>query len=245
LGQAKTIKEQIELLIGLQVIDREIYALTSEKKGMPERVRVIDQALESKKAGIKQAEEKLKGLQVALKDKELQLQQKEEQIKKLQTQLYQLKSNKEYSTMLTEIQGIKADNSVLEEEIIKLMDGIDAAKKKIAEEKELFKKEEADAQKEKDTINARGKEIDARLSELSTQREKIVPDIEAKVLARYEKVLKNRDGLAIVPVEHSACGGCHMNLPAQVVSEAKLKEDIIVCGSCNRILYVDDNVEIN
>ena len=52
LGQAKTIKEQIELLIGLQVIDREIYALTSEKKGMPVRIKAIDQALENKKSGI-------------------------------------------------------------------------------------------------------------------------------------------------------------------------------------------------
>ena len=180
-----------------------------------------------------------------MKDKELQLQQKEEQIKKLQTQLYQLKSNKEYSTMLTEIQGIKADNSIVEEEMIKLMDEIDVAKKKIAEEKELFKKEEIDAQKEKDASKTREKDVDIRLSDLSAQREKIVPGIEKQIIARYERVLKNRDGLAIVPVEHSACGGCHMNLPPQVVSEAKLKEDIIVCGSCNRILYVDDNVEIN
>ena len=102
-----------------------------------------------------------------------------------------------------------------------------------------------DAQKEKDKIKARDKEINARLSDLSVQREKIVPDIEKQVLARYEKVLKNKDGLAIVPIEHNACGGCHMNLPPQIVSEAKLKEDIIVCGSCNRILYVDDSVEIN
>ena len=245
MGQAKTVKEQIGLLIDLQVIDKEIYALTAEKKNIPGELKAIEEALESKKIAIKQAEEKLKSLQVALKDKEVLLQQKEEQIKKLQMQLYQLKTNKEYSTMLAEIEGIKADNSIMEEGIIKLMDEIEMAKKKIAEEKELFKKEETDTQKKKDTINARGKEIDARLSDLSARREKIIPDVEKQILARYERVLKNRNGIAIVPVEHNACGGCHMNLPPQIVSEAKLKEDIIVCGSCNRILYVDDNVEID
>lgn len=245
MSQQKTIKEQIGFLIDLQVVDREIYALSREKEGMPARIKEIDESLESKKVCIQEAESNLKALQVRLKDKEVSLQQKEEQIKKLQIQLYQLKSNKEYSAMLTEIEGIKADNSLIEEEVIKLMDETESAKKKIAEEKGLFKKEEARSQSEKDVINAREKEIDARLSELSAQREKIVPNIDKQILARYEKVLENRNGLAIVPVEDGACGGCHMNLPSQVVSEAKIKEDIIVCGSCSRILYVDDNVEIN
>ncbi len=245
MSQAKTVKEQIGFLIGLQVIDREIYSLNREKKDMPARAKAIEEVLKNKKTDIKQAEEDLKSMQVKLKDKEISLQQKEEQIKKLQLQLYQLKSNKEYSAMLTEIEGVKADNSIMEEEIIKLMDEIDAARKKIAEEKELFKKEEAGSQKEKEVIKTREKEVDSRLSELSSQRENVVPDIEKQILARYERVLKNREGLAIVPVEDGACSGCHMNLPSQVVNEAKIKESIIVCGSCSRILYVEDSVEIN
>jgi len=245
MSQAKTIKEQIGFLIGLQVIDREIYSLNREKKEMPARIKTIDETLASKKTGIKQAEEDLKSLQVKLKDREVSLQQKEDQIKKLQLQLYQLKSNKDYSAMLTEIEGVKADNSLMEEEIIKLMDEIEAARKKIAEEKELFKKEEVNSQKEKETIKARGKEVDSRLSDLSSQRENVVPDIEKQILARYERVLENREGLAIVAVDDGACSGCHMNLPSQVVSEAKIKESIVVCGSCSRILYVEDSVEIN
>lgn len=243
--QQKTIKEQIGALIELQVVDGEIYELNREKDRIPERIKAIDDLLETKKTGIKDVEEKLKALQLKLKDKEVDLQQKEEQIKKLQNQLYQIKTNKEYSTMLTEIEGIKADNSIVEEEIINLMDESDGAKKKIMEEKELFKKEEASAGKEKEVCDARLKEIDSRLSVLSLQREKISPNIEKKILARYERVLKNRDGIAVVKIEEGACGGCHMNLPPQVISDVKIREDIVVCGSCSRILYLDENVEIN
>lgn len=243
--EQKSIKEQIGLLIGLQAIDSQIYALSREKAYMPGRLKSIDEMLESKKAGIKQAEEDLKNIQVKLKEKEVSLQQKEDQIKKLQTQLYALKTNKEYSTMLTEIEGIKADNSLTEEAIIKFMDEIDLAKKKILKEKELFKAEEADVQKEKEKINARAGEIDSGLSELNEKRNSIVPDIEKKVISRYEKILKNKDGLAIVHIEDGSCGGCHMNLPPQVISDVKLREDIIICDSCLRILYIEDNVEIN
>ena len=245
MSETRSVKEQIGFLIELQVIDSEIYALNKEKKEMPEHIKAIEGSLESKKTGIKQAEEDLKALQVKLKDSEVSLQQKEEQIKKLQTQLYQLKTNKEYTTMLTEIEGIKADNSIVEEEIIKLMDAIDAAKKKILEEKELFKKEEADAGKEKGIVSARLKEIEVRLTHLSTEREKIAPNIAKQALARYERVLKNREGLGLVNVQDGACGGCHMNLPPQIISDVKIRENVIVCGSCSRILYMDENVEIN
>jgi len=243
--EQKTIKEQIGLLIGLQTLDTQIYILNKEKASMPGRIRSIDEMLESKKTGIRQAEENLKKVQLKLKEKEGSLQQKEEQIKKLQGQLYTLKTNKEYSTMLAEIGGIKADNSLTEEDILKFMDEIELAKKKISEEKELFKAEELNAQKDKEEINLKAKEIEVALSGLNEKRNGIAPNIEKQVISRYEKILKNKDGLAIVPVENGSCGGCHMNLPPQVISDVKLREDIITCGNCLRILYIEDNVEIN
>lgn len=245
MSQVKNPREQIEFLKSIQVLDREIHVLRQEKDGFPDKIRAIESLLEAKKKSIRDAEADLKVLQVKLKENEVSLQQKEDQVKKLQLQLYQLKTNREYSTMTQEIEGLKADNSLVEEEVIKLMDGIEAAKKKISEEKVTFDKEKGVSQKEKDAISSRAKEIDSRLAQLTSEREKIAPDIDRQLLARYERVLQNRDGLAIVQIEDGACGGCHLNLPAQVVNDAKLKEDIVVCGSCSRILYVDDNVEIN
>ncbi|MEK6732030.1 MAG: C4-type zinc ribbon domain-containing protein [Candidatus Omnitrophota bacterium] len=243
--EQKPIKEQILLLIYLQALDTQIYALNKEKAAMPGQLKAIDNMIEAKKTGIKQTEENLKNIQLRLKEKEGSLQQKEEQIKKLQGQLFQLKTNKEYSTMLGEIGGIKADNSLMEEDIIKFMDEIDAARKKITEEKELLKSEEVKAQKQKEVINAKAADIEARLSEFNEKRNTITPNIEKQVMSRYERILKNKDGLAIVHIEGNSCGGCHMNLPPQVVSDAKMKESIIICGSCLRILYIEDNVEIN
>ncbi|MDP2980725.1 MAG: C4-type zinc ribbon domain-containing protein, partial [Candidatus Omnitrophota bacterium] len=243
--EPKSIKEQIGLLIDLQVIDAQIYDMSKERASMPGYLKSIDDALELKKTNIKQAEENLKNIHLKQKEKEGNLQQKEEQIKKLQGQLYMLKTNKEYSTMLAEIEGVKADNSLIEEDIIKLMDEIELAKKKISEEKEIFKTEEANAQKEKEIINLKSREIETKLSELNEKRNTITPNMEKQILSRYEKILKNKDGLAIVYIEENSCGGCHMNLPPQVISEVKLREDIVVCGSCLRILYIEDNVEIN
>ncbi|MCX5692621.1 MAG: C4-type zinc ribbon domain-containing protein [Candidatus Omnitrophica bacterium] len=243
--EQKPIKEQIVLLIDLQGIDSEIYALNKEKSAIPGRLKSIEDMLDAKKTGIKQAEDNFKNIQLKLREKEGNLQQKEEQIKKLQGQLYTLKTNKEYSTMLTEIEGVKTDNSLIEEDIIKFMDETEFIKKKILEEKELFKLEEAKAQKGKESMDLKAKEIEAKLAELNEKRNGIAPDIEKQIIARYEKILKNKDGLAIAHIKDGSCGGCHMNLPPQVISDVKLREDIVVCGSCLRILYIEDNVEIN
>jgi len=243
--EQKSTKDQIGLLINLQEIDAEIYTLSKEKDGVPARLKSIDDNLESKKAGIKQVEESMKAVQLKLKEKEVSLQQKEDQIKKLQTQLYTLKTNKEYSAMLGEIEGVKADNSLIEEDIIRFMDDIDAAKKQIAQEKDIFKSEEALAQKEKEDIGARLRDIEGKLAELNQKRGLITPGVDKHLLSRYEKILKNKEGLAMVHIEGGSCGGCHMNLPPQVISDVKLREDVVICGSCLRMLYIEDNVEIN
>lgn len=244
MAQVKNIKEQIGFLIELQVLDCQIYTLNREKDGFPAQIKTIEAALEKKKIGIKQAEDNLKNLQVKLKEKEITIQQKEEQIKKLQGQLYQLKTNKDYTAMSTEIGGIKADNSVIEEEMLKLMDEIDIGKKKIKGEKELFEKETEASQKEKNVVDARIKEINSNLSELSAKRGDIDPKVDKQLLARYERVLKNRDGIGMGQVVDGICGGCHMNLPPQVISEVKIRETVMVCGSCSRILYMDENVAV-
>ena len=64
-----------------------------------------------------------------------------------------------------------------------------------------------------------------------------MPNVEARLLKQYERILKGLEGLALVPVVHNSCGGCHMELPPQVVNETQLHDKWIVCESCARILY--------
>ena len=132
------IHEQIKILVELQKIDAEIYFLKKELGTHPALKQKIEADFEKKKVHLKAAEDELKAVQLKQKQKEGDLQAKEEKIKKLQGQLYQLKTNKEYSVMEMEIKGLKADNSVLEEEILKLLDVVDLSKAKCAKEKEFL-----------------------------------------------------------------------------------------------------------
>ena len=79
------------------------------------------------------------------------------------------------------------------------------------------------------------KSISANLS--SEAREKV----EERLLISYDRIRKNyRNGLAVVPVERDACGGCFNAIPPQRQSEIKQRKKIIVCENCGRILVDRD-----
>ncbi len=232
-----TLNEQVKILVELQKIDAEIYQLRKELSEYPALLKEIQAAFEKKKVNFKAAEDELKVLQLKQKEKEMELQTKEEKVKKLQGQLYQLKTNKEYSVMDLEIKGLKADNSLLEEEILKLLDAVDQAKAKAAKEKELVAAEEKKLKEEDEVLKKKVSQMNAEVTVLEEKRKSYTPNIDPKLYYQYEKILKGREGIAIVPVKNNSCSGCFMELTSQTVNEVQMQEKLIFCESCARILY--------
>jgi hypothetical protein len=235
------LKAQLTSLVQLQTLDTEIYALRNEKEAKPQEIKALEDAFEQKKQNLANLEKTLLDLQKQRKDKELELGSKEEVMKKLQAQLYQLKTNKEYQAMLKQIDDAKADASVIEDKILESLEQIDKAKVEIEKEKMRLQEEEKTVNAKKKTIEDRTKEIDARLAELVAKRKQILPAIEKKILAQYERILTNRDALAIVSVINNSCQGCNMFVPPQVINLIRMYERIITCEVCNRMLYIKED----
>ncbi len=235
------LKSQLSNLIKLQGVDSELYSLRAEKAAKPEELKVVEASFEAKKANLSELDKKSADFQKQRKDKELELATKDEAMKKLQGQLYSLKTNKEYQTMLQQIQDAKADASVVEDKILELFDKADAVKVEVEKEKIKLKDEEKVFLTEKKKVDDRIKEIDDRLAQLDVQRKQATQEVDPKILSQYERILTSRDGLAIVTVKGNSCGGCNMFVPPQVINLIKMYEHIITCEMCNRILYIDEN----
>jgi len=233
-------EEQIKLLVEIQKLDSRIYILQKELANQPVLIKNLEDEFKQRETASKTADEELKTLAVKRKEQEGDLAAKEEGIKKLQVQLYQLKTNKEYQAMEKEIGGHKADASVLEEGIIKTLEEIDVCTKKSAGQKEVLQQERQKIAGEKSKIDARIKEIESSLRALNSERTGVTQKIEKEFLEKYERILKSKEGIAMVPVQGDACGGCNINLPPQVINEIKLRHELIFCGSCARILYITE-----
>ncbi|MFH1848433.1 MAG: C4-type zinc ribbon domain-containing protein [Candidatus Omnitrophota bacterium] len=233
--------DNIKSLIELQKLDSEIFKLQGELDSHPVLIRGLEDTFRQKESDYKQKEEETKSFLVKRKEKENELAAKEGEIQKLQSQLFQLKTNKEYQAMEKEISSKKADVSVIEEEIIKILDQIDEANKKLIEYKAVLSEHKAKFDSEKSRVDQRSKEIERQLAALKSDRGAKAQGVDKVFLAKYERILNSKDGLALVPVLIDACGGCNMNLPPQVINEIKLKERLISCESCARLLYIDEN----
>ena len=234
------VEEQIRMLVELQELDGEIFAKKRVLESAPEKIKELDEVLEKKMLNLETLTEEFKSIQLARNEKEVDLQTKEASIKKYETQLSQVKTNKEYSALEKEIGGVKADNSILEEEIIELLEKTETAEKDIAKEKEMLQLEKKEIDNAKKKIEEEKKAIQAEFDGLNTKRQEFTAKIDKGILSRYDRILQKTDGLAMVEIVDGACGGCNMNLPPQVVNETKLKKDITFCGNCARILYSKD-----
>lgn len=241
------LKEEIKKLAQLQETDSKIYSLRKEKEViLPEQLEKIKNEFEEKKKGLQDFENQAKQLFLKRRERELDLATKEEGVKKAQGQLYQLKSNKEYQIKLTEIASLKADVSILEEEVIKVLDEIEGVDKKLKETKVSLSQEEKKFNEEKEKLNNRIKDIDAEIKSLDDKRNILVKDIDGNVLSRYEKLLNTRSGLAIAPVDVDSenCGACHMRVTPQTINEIKMYKNLVLCESCVRILYIAEDVAV-
>ena len=236
------IKEQIKSLVQLQAIDTQIYNLEKEKEGIPVKIIEQEKIFQEKEAYFNSLEEKIRALAAKRKERELDLATKEEEVKKFTNQLGSLKTNKEYQAMLTQISSLKSDNSLIEEEILKVMDEQDSSKSEQDKEKVHLAEEEKKFHEEKNKNEQRMKEVDYSINELTAKRNQISPSLDKRILAHYERILKGRDGLALVKVENNACQGCFMNVTHQVINEIKMFEKIVTCGVCARMLYIEEDI---
>jgi len=237
-----SIRDQIRKLVDLQKLDKEIYEYKKELEEKPASLADVKEKFESKKAKLRQLEEQLKAIQVGRKSQELELQSKETEISKHNVQLSQLKTNREYTAKLTEIESLKADKSIIEEKILGSYDESDKVSGQIAEEKKLLEGEEGKYIAEQKATEEAMRLLEDKVKILETQRQQITPDVDKSFLAQYERILAKKSGLAIVPVQGSVCGGCFMNVTQQVINEIKMHDKIIVCEMCARILYIEEDL---
>lgn len=234
-----TTGEALKKLLILQETDGKIFDINAELEDFPLRLKRVEESLESKRSGMKEAEDALKALQVRKNEKETDIETKETKIKKYQADLFGIKNNKEFQSLQQEIGNIKADISVIEDELLFLFDGIEAAKTRFEEEKKKFEQEKMISDKEKAAIKEKEGELTAALTSYEVKRKELSSDIDPIVLGQYQKILNKWGRTAVSLIVGEFCGECNMQLRPQIINEASMGRRIVLCENCSRILYAE------
>ncbi|MBN2483871.1 MAG: hypothetical protein JXD21_06705 [Candidatus Omnitrophica bacterium] len=238
------LKDELKKLVELQEIDSRIYSLQHQKdQDKPAQIEALRNAFEEKKRRLQSFEQELQQLQLKKKEKELDLASKEEGVRKAQGQLYQLKTNKEYHAKLSEIESLKADVSVIEEDILKVMEEIEQAQGRMNEAKGVLSGQEKEFKEVEVRLSREIKEIESEIAQHQTKRKVIAETVDRQILSRYEQLLQSRGGRAAAPVINENCGACHMRMTAQTINEIKMYDELKICSNCVRILYIQEDFE--
>ena len=233
-------KLQLEQLVNLQNIDDQVFEHKKNLADIPVQLDSARAELEEKKNILKVVTEEIESLQKKRKDLELEVQGENDHMAKAKTKLPAVKTNKEYTAILVEVDAIKEKVSKIEDMELEVMEALEVKAKEIPGVEKKCKEEDAyfnEYQLKKDNEEKRFKK---ELEELVEKRKNISAQLETVILKRYEKISNSRDGRAVAGLRENICQGCFQQVLPQMVIEVKVAVKIHQCGGCMRFLFWDE-----
>ena len=234
----------MEQLIRLQDIDTKLKDLDDLLGDLPSKVEELDTREQSIKNELDENKQSLKTLGIEINKKELDLNDTSIKIDKLKDQLYLVTNNKQYDALMVEIDHLKNQKSSCETESIELLE----VKEKTIEN---IKNMESSLEALSEDLIERRKKLKSAISDSAEQKSKLenmraeeLEEIDNNILSIYDNVFQARDGIAVVPLVGSGCGGCGAHVPPQKVTEIRAKSGIHRCDMCGRFLY-EEKIKVN
>ena len=224
-------------LVELQDIDSQLDDLNGLLGDLPKMVEELNEQESRLLSKIEEDKTRLKEINLSLKKSETANSEIQEKINKLTDQLFLVTNNKQYDALMFEIDHLKEQRATNETESIAFLE----EKETLTESVESMKSELGELSK---NLTVRKEKLETAISQsaeektsLEQQRTEQVNGIDLSIVSVYDRVMKARDGLAVVHLSDSACGGCGSHIPPQTITEVRAKTVIHRCDVCGRFLY--------
>jgi uncharacterized protein len=232
----------VERLMELQRADREILRLKDEIAALPKKVAAIEEKLAGTRAELEKAKAAIKTDDAARRKFETAIQDLQGKISKYRDQSLEVKTNDQYKALLHEIQFAEQDIRANEDKILDLMVNAEAREKDVKAAEAELRAETAEIEQEKAAARERTAEDEKQLAEWTAKREQARAAVTPDLLRQYDRVAKYR-GSGLAEVREQKCMGCQVMLRPQTYNEVRSGQ-IVICESCQRILYFDPKTEV-
>ena len=232
---------QLQTLIDLQGLDGRIAALETDAARLPKQIEAIQAALAEAKKTAETIRAKVDATKKDLRSREKDLEVTAGKRSKAEARLYEVKTNKEYSAALLEIEEIKQEKGKTEEEILSLMEMQEKLGVEVREAEARFKSREEQARQDEAVVRKKLAVVQQDLDVLRAERHSRARELPKGLLGDYERILKARGGVAVANVSSAAvCGGCRVTIRPQAIQELRVATELMRCESCGRFLYWKD-----
>ena len=232
-----TIEEKLKALFNLQKVDSKIDAISKVRGELPIEVNDLEDEITGLETRVENISSEIKSMQAEVTTKKSVIEESEKLIKKYDKQLSQVKNSREYDSLNKELELQKLEILSSEKKISMAKEEIDLKKKSLTSAKSALQERAIDLEAKKGELDDIVNENQKEELTLSKESNKAAKYVEERLLNAYKRIRNNAmNGLAVVPVERDACGGCFNKIPPQRQLDLKQRQKIIVCEHCGRIL---------
>ncbi len=238
----QTIKNKLISLYTLQRIDQKIDSLRSIRGELPLEVQDLEDEIEGLETRVHKFQDEIRELETTISNKKISAQESLELIKKYESQQMNVRNNREYDSLSKEIEYQTLEAQLAEKRMKEYSAQVEIKKEMVAKVEEELDERKGDLEAKKAELNDIVAETEKDEALLIKKSEKQKSQIEERLLTAYVRIRDNAlNGLAVVPVERDACGGCFNKIPPQRYLDIRLHKKIIVCEYCGRVL-IDDEI---
>jgi predicted nucleic acid-binding Zn-ribbon protein len=237
-----SVEERLRALYSLQLVDSEIDKIKTLRGELPLEVQDLEDEIAGLETRLGNLKEEVVNLEKAVSKKHNEITDAEALIKKYEEQQKNVRNNREFDSLSKEIEYQNLEIELFNKKIKEFNFQID-------EKKVVINDSEATLSERKTDLDNKKSELDEIISDTQKEEEGLYKKLETieeiiedRLLTAYKRIRSNaRNGLAVVPVQRDACGGCFNQIPPQRQLDIKSRKKIIVCEYCGRIL-VDDEI---
>lgn len=236
-----SVEEKLTSLLTLQKIESKLDELKILKGELPMEVADLEDEITGLHARQTRIEEEINGVTEFIEQRKNAIKEAEALVKKYDKQSTNVKNNREFEAINKEIEMQQLEVKLAEkhikdatEEIAEKAVLLDKAKKNIGAKEGVLATKKAELEK---IITANEKE-EKHFNKMAAEARE---HVDGRLLGSYDKIRTSyRNGLAVVPVERDACGGCFNAIPPQKQSEIRQHKKVMICENCGRILVDEE-----
>ncbi len=235
--KTQTVEDKLKLLYKLQLIDSRIDNLRTLRGELPLQVQDLEDDIIGLGTRLTKTEDEIEELNTTTVEKKTLVKDAEALIAKYEKQQMNVRNNREFDSLNKEIEYQKLDIELSHKRIKEYKEKLAKAQDKLKAIKELIEEKKEDLLSKSADLSSITEGTHNDEDALRTKSDKLKTKIEERLVVAYTRIRENvKNGLAIVPLDRSSCGGCYNKIPPQSQLDIAMRKKIIICEHCGRIL---------
>jgi len=202
----------------------------------PRQIKAREQLVTQAETELATKKDQLKQLRVTSDRKSLDLKTNEAKIADLRGKLNACSSNREFDIIKGQIEADTVANSVLQDEILELLETVDGAQTGIKDAEQKVTKAKDELKRFSDQFTADSAGLKTKSEELLAQIKQSESGLGGDLAEKYRRLVDAHGAEAMAPCESGICGHCHVQVTPQ--NKVRLNAgNVIFCNACGRMLY--------